>query len=133
MVIVDSSVWIDYLKRPDSQSGETLQSLIRTGSVLLVGPVLTELLQGARSPVELDRIEDMLQGVEYLETTRDTWVRAGLVALDLRSAGQTLPVMDVTIAAIALEGGHSIYTRDPDFNRIPGVRLYDPDKEPPNA
>lgn len=67
---------------------------------------------------------EVLDGIPYLETERSAWKRVGSVAQALDAAVQPLAVPDVIIAAIALEGGHEILTRNKHFERIPGLRLY---------
>ena len=124
MVVVDTAIWIDYLQTKQSALGSELTKLIGAGRVALVGVVLAEILRGIRGPEERDLIERRLEGATFLEMSKAAWRRAGIISSDLDSRGLPIPMTDVFIAALALEDGHEIYTRDKHFERIPGLRLY---------
>lgn len=126
MVVVDTAVWIDYLRNKRSSQGDKVAELIHDGRAALVGVVLAELLRGLRSQGERDRLERELTGATFLEMTKAAWRRAGVVGSLLESAGQAIPMTDVFIAALAVEGDHEVFTFDKHFERIPGLRLYDP-------
>lgn len=125
MVIPDSDVWIDYLKSPTSPHAMALQELIRNDEVALVGIVATEVLRGARTATRQTEIREMFAAVEYVETTLQAWETAGIIAAALDAEGSPIPLPDVIIAAVALQEGQQVFTRDKHFERIPGLRLYD--------
>lgn len=125
MIIADTNVWIDYLNRPDSAPGGVLAGLLQRQAVCLVGPVLAELLQGARNEAEQARLEGLLDAVPYVETNRRAWMRAGSLSAQLRAQGQLIPMTDLVIAAVALEEGHEIFTVDEHFQRVPSLKLYE--------
>ena len=125
MIVVDSNVWIDYLCRTDSDAGRRLDLFLERGEVLLPGIVLAEILQGVTGEEDHERLTEALEAATYVEATRSAWIRAGRLSRELRIAGQSTPLTDLIIAAIALEGGHQLFTFDPDFKRIPDLNLYD--------
>ena len=125
-VIVDTSVWVEYLRGQNVAQREVLATLIRNGSAYLCGVVLAELLAGARSARDHDLIDTLFRGVPYWEFTRVTWARAGALASSLRAGGTTLPFADLLVAAVALEHGCSVFTHDTHFQRIPAIPLYQP-------
>ncbi|HEV8575215.1 MAG TPA: PIN domain-containing protein [Dehalococcoidia bacterium] len=128
MIIADANVWIDFFKRPNDRMSQALDDLLRERRVALVGIILTELLRGARSERELRVLKNVLDGPDYIEMNRNAWARAGQISMDLDTAGQRIPVTDALIAAVALEGQHEVLTRDKrHFERVPGLRLYDPE------
>ena len=49
-VLADTSVWIEYLRRGKGSKSARLDDLLVAGEVLVCGPVVTELLAGAKSP-----------------------------------------------------------------------------------
>ena len=126
MVVVDSDVWIHYLRSPDSPTGSTLQALLDANTVVMVGVVLAEVLQGARTEREYSALLPRLNAVPYEETTKESWAAAGQIAAQLRGAGNTIPLTDVSIAAMAMEGGHELFSLDSHFARVPGLTLYAP-------
>ena len=124
VVIVDTSVWIEYFKGGHEPARAVLRDLIRTEQAALVGVVLAELLQGCRTPKEGDTILSKLAGLRFLETNFSTWKRTGELSASLRRKGITLPLSDLIIAAIAFEHHCQIYALDPHFEQIPGLTLH---------
>ena len=124
MVIVDTSVWIPFFNRPGSREKAALDLLIDADEVALVGVVLTELLQGCRSPEEREQLADALLALPYWEVTRASWLKAGDLSYGLLRKGLTLPISDLIIAALALKHQCHVYSLDVHFKRIPGLQLY---------
>jgi tRNA(fMet)-specific endonuclease VapC len=133
MVIVDTSVWIRFLRQPRSEAAAEVRSLLRRRRAAITGVILAEVLQGARSAEDYQALSETLGGLPYLETTRAAWSRAGAISMALRKEGRPLPLTDVSIAAVAIHEDLELFTFDPDFQRIPNLRLYNPDKEPSDA
>ena len=126
MVVVDTSVWVDYLRNPQSGSGRAMDLLLFRGEVSMVGMVLSEILQGARTDSEFAALRDRLIALEFLEVTLETWIKVGEIALELRRLGSQVPLTDLTIAAVAMQHNQSVYTLDQHFQRVPGLELYEP-------
>ena len=126
MVVVDSDVWVHYLRSPDSPTGFALQALLDANQVLMVGVVLAEVLQGSRNEDEYRAILPLLDAVPYMEATKDTWAVAGHMSTLLRRRGNTTPLSDLTVAALALEGGHEVFSLNGHFERVPDLKLYSP-------
>ncbi|MEX0682437.1 MAG: PIN domain-containing protein [Dehalococcoidia bacterium] len=126
MIIADSTVWIDFIRDPDTGHGALLRDLLRERRLALVGVVLAEVLRGL-NPENTQEVQDLLDFVPFIEMTRTTWRLSGEIAQALDLKGQRLPMADIFIAARALEGDHEVFTRDKHFQRIPGLRLYQPE------
>ena len=124
MVIVDTSVWVTALQVEASEERAEVARLLARGDAALVGMILVEILRGSRNQADYDRLHDRLFGAEFIETGQSTWLRAAQLLLDLRQRGDSIPVTDALIAAHALESGHSVYTTDNDFQRVPGLQLH---------
>ncbi len=90
----------------------------------MAGPVLAEVLQGARSQQEYEQLYLRLTSLPYLDDTAETWARAGALSYELRLRGLAVNLVDLLIAALAMDHGHQVYTLDEHFRRIPGVELY---------
>jgi len=123
-IIVDTCVWIEFFREPESEFTLHLKGLLRERKVIMVGMVMAEILQGVKSPKEANLVEQSLAKLRYLEITRDIWVTAGEISASLRSTGITIPLSDLIIAAIAFSGNHEIFTIDPHFNKIDKLRLH---------
>jgi len=126
VVVADTTVWIEFFNDPESEEKQVIDLLIDEDDLALVGPVLAELLQGCRTAGEANAILDHVSALPFLEMNVSAWRRAGELSSSLRRKGTTLPLMDVIIAALALEHDAEVFTIDPHFRRIPGLKLHRP-------
>jgi len=126
VVIADTSVWIAFFNRPHSVEKRTLDDLIDTDGVAVIGVILTELLQGCRTQKERDEVKETMLALPYIEMTQPLWIRAGETSSALLRRGITLPIPDLIVAAVALEHHFQVYSLDHDFQRITGLALYAP-------
>lgn len=123
-VLVDSSAWIDYFAG-DERVKRSLDRLMDEGRVVVSGQVKQEVLQGARDERSWIVLQREMGTWSYEAETPADFVEAGHVFARLRWKGITLPASDCLIASVAKRCGCLIYATDPDFGRIPGVRLAD--------
>ena len=124
LVLVDTSIWIDYFKSPISSAGEALSTLIEQERVALVGVVIAELLQGLRSEKEKKRLIKDFSVLNFISANREDWISTGLMLSNLKSRGITIPLTDAIIAQLCLRHGLLIFTNDKHFNNIPDLRKY---------
>ena len=124
MVVADTTIWIEFFNRPESKEKRAIDLLIDDADLALVGPVLSELLQGCRTAGEVNAIIDHLSALPFLEMSFSAWQRAGELSSSLRRKGTTIPLMDLIIGALAIEHDTEVFTTDPHFAKIPGVKLY---------
>ncbi|MCX6421292.1 MAG: PIN domain nuclease [Actinobacteria bacterium] len=119
MVLVDSSVWINFLRAKGSSA--PLRELLLAGdAVACTEPVLMEVLAGARSPEHRNDMRRLL--------CRNTWVPVDVAAdfdaaasifAHCRSRGVTpRGVIDCLIAAVALRTSTPILASDRDFDAL---------------
>ncbi len=121
MILVDSSVWIDFFSSAPGRAGRELRRLIAEAEPLvLTGLVVTEVLQGLTR--DISRIEHYLSMWNLLEPRgRSTYRQAAALFRRARTKGITLTTIDTLIAAIAQEHGAVIFTIDRDFSRMASV------------
>jgi len=124
VVLVDTSVWIEFLDRDPSPLGAELETLLRRGEVATAGLVLAELRQGCRSSQQVKLLMHVMQPLPYLEADRSAWLQAGELASECAARGYTLKIADCLLASLALREGCSLFTLDGDFQQIPRLRLY---------
>lgn len=124
MVIADTSVWVQFLRARGSAEHLELDRLLARGEVLMVGAVLAEVLQGARSQPEFESLRERLAALPYVEATQGIWASVGALSYQLRQQGVMVALVDLLIASLAMEHGHQVYTLDDHFQRIPGLRLH---------
>lgn len=123
-IIVDTCVWIEFFRKPGSEITLHLMSLLRERKVIMVGMVMAEILQGVKSPKEAGIVKQSLGKLPYQEITRDIWEAAGRKSAALRASGITIPLSDLIIACAAFSGDHEVFTVDPHFKELDGLRLH---------
>lgn len=129
MILVDSSVWIDFLSSRPGPAGKELRRLIEEGApVAVTGVVVAEILQGLKRDVK--PIEDYLSLFDLLEASGfETYRNAAALFRLARSQGVSLTTTDAIIAATAFENAAAVFSLDRDFvrmARLVGLRLHQP-------
>jgi hypothetical protein len=124
MVVIDTSVWVQALRAAASREREEVDRLLAQEEAAIVGPVLAEVLQGARTQAELEGLYVRLTALPFLVATQHTWSRVGELSFQLRRDGASMSLVDILIATLAMEHDCALYTLDEHFHRIPGVRLH---------
>jgi predicted nucleic acid-binding protein len=127
LILVDSSVWIDFFSFSPSRAGAELRRMIADAEPFaLTGVVITEILQGLTR--DANQIERYLSQWEMLEPSGfATYREAASIFRLARAKGVSLTTLDALIAAIALEHGAKVFTLDKDFfqiARITGLALH---------
>ena len=118
MILVDSSVWVDFFSSSPGRAGGELRRMIEESEPLaLTGVVVAEVLQGLTR--DAGRIEQFLAQWDMLEPgSFATYRTAAAIYRAGRGKGMSLTTMDTLIAAIALEHRATVFTLDQDFSRI---------------
>ncbi|MBN1104573.1 MAG: PIN domain-containing protein [Deltaproteobacteria bacterium] len=123
-MIVDTCVWIEFFRGPESDVARALRGQLMERRVVMVRMVLAEILQGIRNVKEAQAVKEALGRLPCLEITREMWEKAGDLSASLRKRGKTIPLSDLVIAAAALSAGHEVFTVAPHFGEIEGMRLH---------
>jgi len=132
VTLVDSSVWIDFLRGLRTGEVEHLRRLLREGEVALAAVIVQELLAGARSEAALAALRSRLLELPLLATKLATHVAAGELYARCRWQGITpRSPHDCLIAALAVARDVELLAVDRDFAAIarvlPGLSLVRPD------
>ena len=126
MILVDTSVWIDFLNSARGPPGDELERLIgANASLVLTGLVVAEVLQGLKRDVE--SVTALLARWPLIEPGGfATCEAAATIFHQPRRRGVTLSTVDALLAALALEYNAALFTLDQDFQRLvfTGLRLH---------
>ncbi len=130
-VLVDSSVWIAYLRDADGPESEVLDRLIRERRAATTDVVLLEVLAGTTDEERAVQLRRFLAGAEPLRQESPVDVeQAAALHRACRRAGETPRSLNAClIAAVALRHGVPVLHRDRDFTvlaRHTHLRLVDP-------
>lgn len=124
MVLVDSTVWIDWLRAKSTPAAARLDQLLADGDAAIAPVILQEILQGAASAQALRTLRRRFTGLPLLEPepAGGTHAEAGALYARCRWAGITpRSPHDCVIARLAVEHGVPLLHADRDFERIAEV------------
>jgi predicted nucleic acid-binding protein len=118
VVIVDTTVWVDYFQGVENPETDWLNTELDRQRLGLTDIILCEVLQGVRDDVVEKEVERRLLSLEVFDTGGVT------VALEaarnyraLRGRGHTVrKTIHCLIATYCLRGQHSLLHRDRDFD-----------------
>ena len=115
MTVVDTSVWIEYLKG-NREIGRVLDQMLVNREVMAVSAVFGELLQGAGN----NRERTFIMGFwENLPSATETgiFLKAGNLSFEYKLFAMGVGLIDCYILAFALENDCAIWTLDKLFHK----------------
>jgi predicted nucleic acid-binding protein len=120
VLVVDSSVWIDFFNSADHPAVDLLDQMLEHGEVRIVVPdlVLFEVLRGFRDEHDHRLAKRMLEGLHVEDTGGAALALAAAQHYrSLRAGGFTVRNgIDVLIAAYCIENDYALLHRDRDFH-----------------
>ena len=128
MILVDTSVWVEALRKGESPEAKALRVLLDEDRVATASPVRVEILSGA-SIRSLGRLRRLLSALPNWAPTTATWQSLETWVAQAVAAGQTFGVGDLLIAGIGAEHQAEIWSLDGAFPRMAKlgfIQLYVP-------
>ena len=131
MVLVDSSVWIDYFNGAQNPESDALDALLAGERVLMGDLILTEVLQGFRSDRDYRLARELLDPLELrVLGGREVALLAAENYRRLRARGVTVrKTIDVVMASYCILHAIPLLHSDRDFDPLAkhaGLTLYRP-------
>ena len=117
MILVDSSVWIDYFRGASTRESDKLDRLLGTEPVATGDLILTEVLQGFSAGRDCYQARKLLTSLEIVALAgQDIAIKAAKNVKTLRAAGITVrKTIDTIIATRCIESNHALLFSDRDF------------------
>ena len=118
MILVDSSVWIDYFKGTVTPQTAKLDGLLGSQPLAVGDLILTEVLQGFDGERDFNQARKMLTSLLVVELGgQETAIQAARNFRALRSLGVTVrKTIDTVIATRCIESGYDLLHSDRDFD-----------------
>jgi hypothetical protein len=118
VILVDSSVWIDYFEGLANPQTERLDALLGEEALAIGDLMLTEVLQGFTLDRDFRRALELLDALGTVEIGgRDLAVQAARNFRLLRGRGVTVrKTIDTLIATRCIVDGHALLYSDRDFD-----------------
>ena len=119
-VLVDSSVWIDFLRNNKTTQTDILTNLILCRyDICICGFIFTEVLQGIRDENQHLKTKSEFLNLVYLSEDFSTFDLASSIYRELRKQGITIrSTIDCMIAAIVIQNDVYFLESDKDFALI---------------
>ena len=118
MILVDSSVWIDYFRGKARPHTDTLDGLLGSEPLAIGDLILTEVLQGFGSEREFNQARNLLTSLEVVELGgKLVAIQAARNFRRLRSLGITVrKTIDTVIATRCIVSDYTLLHNDRDFD-----------------
>lgn len=120
MVLVDTTVWIDFFSDRPLPHVKVLEDLlVNREDLCICGIILTEVLQGIRKDSEFLKTKNLFSNLVFLPMRYSTFLKSAEIYRSLRQKGITIrkPV-DCMIASVAVENEIALLDNDNDFDPI---------------
>ena len=118
MILVDSSVWIDYFRGTATAQAEKLDSLLGAELLAVGDLILTEVLQGFGSDRDFNQAKKLLTSLTVIPLGGQAIaIQAARNFRTLRRLGVTVrKTIDTVIATRCIESGYDLLHNDRDFD-----------------
>ena len=117
MIIVDSSVWVDYFNGQETRETNYLDSVLGIEAVAVGDLILTEVLQGFRSDDDFETATELMTSLTVYDMLgEERAIRAAECYRMLRKSGvRVRKTSDVIIGAFCIDAGIALLFSDRDF------------------
>ena len=119
MILVDTSVWIDFFNGYQSKEEQVLKSLLQAEEdICLAGIHVMEILQGIKQKKSFLKTERYLREFPVIVPDLDLYILASLIFNTCQKKGHTVNSADCLIAATAIENDLVLLHKDKDFEYV---------------
>jgi predicted nucleic acid-binding protein len=118
LILVHSSIWIDYFNGAVTPKTDKLDRLLGQEPVAIGDLILTEVLQGFRSERDFDRARSLLLSLDTVQLAgTEISIEAARNFRRLRRLGVRIrKTIDTIIATRCIESGYHLLYSDRDFD-----------------
>ena len=118
MILVDSSVWIDYFRGTATPQAERLDALLGHEPLIVGDLILAEVLQGFGSERDFNQARKLLTSLDVVSVVNpEIAIQAAKNFRTLRAMGITVrKTIDTLIATRCIQSGFALLYSDRDFD-----------------
>ncbi len=132
MILVDTSVLVDYFRGTDDEKVRVFDSVLAEGIPFGINDfTYQELLQGSRNEGEFRKLKEYLETIPFFHLLygKESYEKAAYLSFRCRKAGVTIrSTIDALIAEIAIENDLYLLHNDKDFENmsrcITGLKIW---------
>ncbi len=117
MILVDTSVWIDYFNGKRNNQTDKLDEFLSTEQVIMGDIILAEILQGFRKDTDFNKAKQALDYLQcYSITNKQLAIKSAENFRALRKKGVTVrKTTDMLIGTFCIENNIPLLHNDKDF------------------
>ena len=130
MILIDSSVWIDYFNGKKTAQTDWLDASLGNTPIIIGEMILTEVLQGFQNDKDFKIARELLLGISFMSMGgQELAIESALNYRYLRRKGVTVrKTIDVMIGSFCIHNQLTLLHDDRDFNpmvQFLGLRIVD--------
>lgn len=127
MFLIDSSVWIEYLRlKGSAKIKEKVRDLLELGEVVSCAIVIVEILRGSKNKRDFDELYDSFCSLPQIPINEEVTERASKWGFEMDRKGKIVSTTDLIIASVAYKKARLLHI-DNDFKTI--AEFYDLEEE----
>lgn len=111
MILVDTSVWISFLKNDDEDLSDILKTYLKKQDVFTVSAVFGELFQGVRNKRERNVLHTIWQSLPKVDES-ELFIKAGHISNEHKLYAKGVGLIDCYLLAACMENGLALWTLD---------------------
>jgi len=111
MILVDTSVWISFLRQEDQDTTDILRSYLKKDEVHAVSAVFGELYQGVKNRREREIIDQIYESLPQINEDR-LFIEAGLLSNEYKLYAKGVGLIDCYILAGCIKNELALWTKD---------------------
>lgn len=117
MILVDTSVWIDFFNNKNNWQTLKLDELLNSEIILIGDLIFTEILQGFKKDTDFEQVKENLSILPFVNMlNRDLSIKSANNYRKLRNRGITVrKTIDCIIATYCIENKIKLLHNDKDF------------------
>lgn len=126
MYLVDTSVWIDFLRGKNNSYVTLLEELLKQGDAYINEIIFCEICYGASSKKQFDKYFDYFSAIPFIKLKPNWQIKVASMGYKLRSSGFKPFSSDILIALCSINKNMPLLTKDSDFEpmkKLFGLRL----------
>jgi predicted nucleic acid-binding protein len=111
MIIVDTSVWVEFLRQSDKNINDLMHAYLEDGEVVALSAIFGELLQGAKNESEEKVILEFWKAIPKISET-ELFIEAGRLSYKSKLISKGVGLIDCYILAAAKNHRLNLWTLD---------------------
>lgn len=111
MILVDTSIWIDFLRNTDASLSERLAGYLENGMAVALSPVFGELLQSVKTEYEEKAVLEFWSNLPKVDE-KNLFLEAGKLSFRHKLAAKGIGLIDCYLLAAAKANNYDLWTLD---------------------